>query len=398
MIKNRFKLSLVAAMITTTCSYAGTVTAPNSMDIKLGGEIKIKHITEKTNAKNVDKRTAEVDIKLESKLKNGIKIFTTFTGYDDSQAGAEVDLNGDGDTTDDGERAASDANMRTKEAYVVIPLMDGKGKIIAGLAPNKKYGTYAFDNGGESWKIAVNVPVVKGVNITVVSKIKNEEEQDSNKGDSGATAIRIDAKIGTLMVGAKYAQGYANKNNGKVLKVIGDPTKGLHPDDTEKEVKGITAYLTGKVSGFKVGAEYIQKDVTFVGANKTIAPSGYFITASKKINNLTTGIAYLDLTKGMKGGEDFTAGLILDGNINSSSTKDTSAIIVPIDYKINEKLTANLKLIKADILETNANEIDLGMTYKMDKNIKLKVVFGKYSHTNSVNDQTNTKIELAIKF
>ena len=376
MIKNRLKLSLAAAMVTATCGFAGTVTAPNSVDIELSGDVELKAISEKTNTQKIDKRTAEVNLALESKLKNGTKIITKFTAYDDTQA-----------------KAGAETGLTTKEAYANIPIMNGKGKIIAGLAPNITYGTDAFDNGDESWKVAVNVPVAKGVKVTVVSKIKNEEETDSNKGDSGATAIRVDAKVGKLMIGAKYGSGYNNKGDGKIV-VAG----ALDPDNTETKAKTITGYVVGKVVGLNIGAEYVQKDVDLIGANKTIKPKGYFLTVGKSFGNLTASVAYVNLSKGLQGGDDFAPGMILDGIVNSSATKDTSAIVLPIKFKINEKVTTNLTLIKADVLEESAKEIDLGLTYAMDESIEIKAGVGKYTHTDSANDQTNIEVAIAIKF
>ncbi|RKX95006.1 MAG: hypothetical protein DRP55_10600, partial [Spirochaetes bacterium] len=80
--------------------------------------------------------------------------------------------------------AGARKSVEIKEAYVVVPFMDKKAKLVAGLAPNKTYGTDAFEKGGEAWKAAIFIPVAKGVKVGVVSKIENEEEQDNNKGDS----------------------------------------------------------------------------------------------------------------------------------------------------------------------------------------------------------------------
>ncbi|RLA82826.1 MAG: hypothetical protein DRG78_06085 [Epsilonproteobacteria bacterium] len=380
MIKNKINLSLVTAMMITTCSYAGTVTAPNSIDIKLSGDIELKAVSEKTDSEKISKRTAEVNLNLDATLKNGIKVFTTFKAFDGTQgqttAGAE--------NTDDG--------FKTKIAYAVIPLMKGNGKIVAGLTPMITYGTDAFDDGGEAWQGAVSIPVAKGVKVTVVSKVLNEEEVDSNKGDSGANAIRVDTKINNIMIGAKYANGYKNKADGFT---------GAEAT-TELKSKVFMTYVTGRIAGLNVGFEYARKDITKVGANamqqfKDIQV-GYFTSVEKEIGKFTTGLSYLNLSKGMKGGDDFKVGLILDGNIDSSVTKDTTAFVVPIKYKINDKFTTNITLIKAEVLEESTKEIDLGLTYAMDENVEMKIETGKYMHKNSTNDQTNMQLAVAIKF
>jgi len=375
MIKNKIKLSLATAMLIATTSYAGVVTAPNINNLEISGDIELKQVKEKTGNETIDKRTAEVNLHFDAKSDSGLEVHTTFTAYDDNQGNPNADT-----------------GVNTKEAYAIIPLMDGKGKVVAGLAPNNTYGTDAFDNGGESWKIAAFLPVAKGVKVGVVSKIENEEEQDSNKGDSGATAIRIDAKVGEFMLGAKYGQTYKNKNDGKV--VAGG---AIDQDNTEKEAKVITAYVTGEIAGLNVGAEFISQSVKLVGANKTTKPKGYYLEASKEIDNLTVGLAYINLTKGAKGGDDFAPGMILDGNVDSSAAKDTSAIVVPLEYAIDDQLSLNATYISADVQGDDAKEFDLGASYAVDDNVELSVGYGKYTIDNADN-QTNIEVAIAITF
>jgi hypothetical protein len=379
MVKNRLKLSLAASLMMATCSYAGTVTAPNRMNIKLNGDIKLKAVSKKTNTSKINKRTAEVNLNLDTILKNGIKVFTTFKAFDGTQGQTTAGADG----TDDG--------FKTKAAYTLIPIMNGKGKVVAGLAPNKTYGTDAFEDGGEDWQLGVNIPVAKGVKVTIVSQVKNEEEQDKNKGDTGANAIRVDAKIGSFMIGAKYADGYKNKGDGF-----------SRTADKELSSKVLMAYVKGEVAGLNIGFEYAKKDITKVGANSAQqfkdAQVGYFATVEKEIGSFTTGLSYVNLSKGMKGGDDFKVGLILDGNIDSSLTKDTSAFVIPIKYKIDDKFTTNITLIKADVLEQSAKEIDLDLTYTMDDNVEINAGIGKYTHNNSVNDKTNMEVAIAITF
>jgi len=370
MIKNKIKLSLAAAMVTATCGFAGTVSAPNSVNIDISGGVELKAVSEKTGNETIQKRTAEVTLALESELKGGTKIFTEFTAYDANQGDANAD-----------------AGVTTTVAYAEIPIMDGKGKVIAGLAPNDTYGTDAFDNGGEAWQLAVNMPVAKGVKVSLVSKVCNEEEQNKNQGDSGATALRVDAKVGELMIGAKYAQGYKNKGNG----LTGNAT-------TELKSKVLMAYVAGEIAGLDVGFEYANKDITKVGApSQADKQSGIFLSVGKTIGDLTAGIAYINLSKGMKGGDDFAPGMILDGNVDSSSTDNTSAIVIPLEYAVNDNLTANATFISADVQGSDATEFDLGAAYAMNDNIEIGAAFGKYS-IDGGDDQTNVEIAVAISF
>ena len=115
------------------------------------------------------------------------------------------------------------------------------------------------------------------------------------------------------------------------------------------------------------------------------------------MGDLTAGIAYINLSKGMKGGGDFAPGMILDGNVDSSSTKDTSAIVIPLEYAVNDNLTANATFISADVQGSDATEFDLGAAYAMNDNIELGASFGKYS-IDGGDDQTNVEFAVAINF
>jgi hypothetical protein len=371
MIKNKLKLSLAISLMMATYSFARTVKAPNIDNIELSGDMELKQIQDKNNTATINKRRAEINFNLDAKAKNGLEVYTTFTAYDDNQA-----------------NAMADKNLRVKHAYAVLPFLQGKGEVYAGLVPNFIYGTNAFEMGGEAWKVAIFIPIAKGVKVGAVSKIENEEEQDSNKGDSRATAIRIDAKIGNFMLGAKYAKGDKNKNDGKVV------TGGtIDIDNTEKEYSVIDTYIKGKVATVDVGAEYITKKVDLIGTNKTMKPKGYYLTASKKFGDLIAGIAYINLSKGMKGGDDFAPGIIIDGTLESSATKDTSAIVVPFKYAINDKIIATATYISANIKGDDTKEFDIGASYAMYDNVELSVGYGKYTQDNADNE---TKIEVAI--
>lgn len=377
MIKNKLKLSLATSLLLGAYGYAGTLTAPNINNIELSGDIELKAVSEKTDTATINKRTAEINLNLDAKAKNGLEIYSTFTAYDNNQADAEADK-----------------SLRVKHAYAVIPLMEGKGKVVAGLAPNFTYGTDAFEDGGEDWKAMVQMPIVKDVKIAIISKIKNEEEQDANKGDIGATEIRVDAKVGDFMVGAKYTNGYKNKDDG----LTGDQ------DTTELESKVFMAYGIGEVSGLNVGFEYAKKDMEKVGANNLQqfkdAQVGYFAKVEKEVGNFTTGLSYLNLSKGMKGGDDFAVGMILDGNIESSATEGTTAFITPVSYKINKNLTANATYVSADIQGKDAREFDLGLEYGFNDNVTLSATYGDFDGAMGcvINDTKNFEIALAITF
>ncbi len=380
MLKNRLKLSMAAAITVaglSSSAVAGTVTAPNIDNIELSGDIELKQVQEKSDTATINKRTAEINLNLDAKSDNGLEIYTTFTAYDDNQA-----------------NAAANKDLRIKHAYAVLPIMDSKGKVVLGLAPNFTYGTDAFDDGGESWKVGVNVPVAKDIKVTVISKIVNEEEADKNKGDTGATAIRVDAKVGAFMIGARYAKGYANKGDGNTPAAAADK---------ENKNKVLTSYITGTVAGIELGAEYMSKKIDMIGVS--LDPStqkGYFLTASSEVSTgFTAGLSYINLKKGMKGGDDFAPGMIFEKtSITSSATKDTSAYIIPLSYAISDDLTANATYINADIQGVDATEMDLGLEYGFSDNVTLSIAYGDFDGETgcTIDDTKNLEVAIAITF
>ena len=383
MKKNKIKLSLVATLAITgfsTSAVAGIVTAPNVDKIEISGDAELKFIKAKTDSvtgsQTNNHRTAEVNLNFDASFENGLKVFTTFTAFDDTQASA-----------------TQNTDVRTKVAYAEIPILE-KGKILAGLVPNFQYGTEAFDIGGEAWKVAVFVPVAKGVQIGLVSKIENEEESNDDKGDSGATELRIDAKISNLNLGAKYVSAYANKDDG----VLGaDATPSTGDEEVEKEI--MTAYITGAVAEFNIGAEYFTADVKKVGAaTQPKDMKGYFLSISKEFGAFNAGLSYINLSNGMNGGSDYAPGLITDDYLSASTTKDTSAYILPVSYAINDTLSLNATYIDIDNKGVDENEFDLGLEYAMMDGVTIGAMYGKLSSDTPNADQTNIEVAIAIEF
>lgn len=352
MIKNKLKLSIAAGMLLTSCAYAGTVTAANSNNIEISGDVELKMLSEKSGSETVEKRTAEVNLGLESQLKSGTKVITAFRVFDGTQA------NGGADTFD------------VTEAYALIPFMKG-GELKVGLSANDTYGTDAFDNGGEDWKVSIKVPVMENTSVTLVSSISKEDEANANEGDSGATSFQVDTEVSGLSIGAKYVSAYENKDTA-----------------TEVETNSVFAFATGEVEGFELGFE-------------AVASSGdkraFFVSASKEFDALTAGLAYVNLTKGQKGGDDFAVGMILDGNIDSSEAEDTSAFVLPLEYAVNDKLTANATLISASVQGDSASELDLGAAYALNSDTEVSLSYGKYTQDNA-DDQTNIELAVVIEF
>lgn len=381
MFNKNFKLSVAVASAIATSSYAGSIEAPNVGKIEISGDAELKMVQEKNTGETIDKRTAEINLNIDAKADNGLNIYTQTQFYGDSDGASDTQASSEGDT-----------DLSVVHAYATLPVTK-KGMLLAGLAPNFQYGTEAFENGGEDWKIMGKMMVASGISMQLVSKIKNEDEKDNNKGDSGSTAIRIDGKFDNIQAGLKYGMGYANKDDGKV--VAGGK---IDQDRTEKEVDTLTTYLMGSFGGFDIGFEYIQKDVKLVGANKTMKPKGYFVTVGKQMGDFTVGLAYINLEKGMKGGEDFAPGVVLDGNVDSSANKDTSAFVIPIEYDFGNGLSASATYIGAEIEGNDAREIDFGLGYALNDNVELALDYGDFDTDEINGDQRNIELTLAITF
>lgn len=377
MIKTVKNAALLTAIL-GTCATAGTVIAPNIGQLEISGDAELKVVQEKSGGTTVDKRTAEINLNVDAKASNGLNVFTQFQVYDDTQASGTADKTFD-----------------VVHAYVTVPVFE-KGKLLAGLAPNNVYGTDAFENGGESWKIAAMMPVAEGIRIQLVSKIENEEEQDDNQGDSGDTALRIDGNFGDIQAGIKFGQAYVNKGDG----LLGaDAAAGT--GDEEKEMDVVTGYVMGSVSGFDFGAEYISQDVTMVGAAaQPNDPKGYFLSVGTEVDALSAGLAYIKLQNGMKGGDDFAPGIILDGNVDSSAANDTSAFVVPLSYDLGDGISLNANYIGADVQGVDGNEIDFGVGYVVNDNFEVALDYGKFDGDAgcAIADQKNIELTLNITF
>ena len=383
MIENKLKTSMVAALVVagfSTNVIAGIVTAPNVDKIEISGDAELKFIKAKTDSSTGSQtnnyRTAEINLNFDASFNNGIKVFTTFKAFDDTQASA-----------------TQNTDVRTKVAYAQLPILN-KGKILAGLVPNFQYGTEAFDMGGEAWKAALFVPVAKGVVLGLVSKIENEEEASDDKGDSGATALRIDANIANLKLGAKYVSAYANKNDG----VLGiDTTANTGDEEIEKDI--ITAYAMGSINEINLGAEYFIADVKKVGA--TTQPDdmkGYYLSIDKEFGAFNIGLSYINLSNGMNGGSEYAPGLIIDDYLTASATKDTSAYILPVSYAINDKLSLNATYIDVDNKGVDENEFDLGLEYTMMNGATISTTYGMLNSDTPNTDQTNIEVAIVLEF
>lgn len=368
MIKN-LKNIAVAAAILGTCAYAG------ENKIEISGDAEIAYKSEKTGSNTNAYNTTEVNINVEAVNKDGIEFHGQFVAYDGTQGYAA-----DGTTAQDTAAStgtsteAPTTGLETKQAYVVVPL--GKAKLIAGLVENATYGLEAFDDGGESWKTALVIPFNKNLNARIVSKKIEEESKVKGAGDSDATVARIDANYDDLAFGVRAASMVISK------------------DENEKKKSLLSAYLTTKISNFDLGFEYTQEGQDFDG-------KGFMLSVASNITeDLNLGLSYVSLTDGLKGGADFAPGEIIDGNLDSSATKDTTAFVLPITFALNDTLSLGAKYIKADVQGKDVSETDLTAEYALGE---VTSISGTYATLSSdfagiADDQTVMSITLATEF
>ena len=363
MIKTVKNVMLATALL-------GTSAIGGEIEVKFSGDAEITYKNEKVGSEQNAYNETEVNLMLDAVNKDGVEFHSKFVVYNGVQGDVDNDLSNDGD--------GAESNMETKEAYVVAPL--GKAKLIAGLKEDIVYGTEAFDTLDPFWRTAIVFPIAKNTTLQLVTKKLAEQGQNDSKGDSDATVLRIDSSIGEFKLGAKTAQLVMNKD-----------------EATQKEKSVVGAYVTGSLGGFDIAFEYMKESKDFEG-------KGFFISAAKEFEDISASIAYVNLSDGLKGGGDFAVGDILDGNIDSSITKDTTAVVVPLSYKLNDSLTTNVTLVKADILEQSATEFDFGIEYALGEQTAISAVYatasgdGMKTLLDGEDKQTNMSVAVTMEF
>lgn len=349
MMKNKLKLSLVAAMMLGTYAVADS-------KVTVSGEAEITYKSVENATSNTFNET-EVSVGIEAENKSGIKFISSFTAYDDEQA----------DST-------ASTNVTTTTAYVTAPLPSGFG-LTAGLSPNNAFGTDAFENGGESWKTVVSKELSKDLKVKVYSKVINESGLDKDEGDSGEMGLAVSGKASGFKFGVKTASIEKNKDT-----------------NTEMTSTKLNAFVSGDVSGYSVAAEYLSE-----GDDKD--GTGMFLSVGKEAGKLSTSLAYI-LVSGAdgSGGGDFAPGSFFDGNINSNANDDTSAIVLGGEYAVSDALKASATLISASVTGDSATEVIVGASYDLDGATSVGVSYATASGDALTDDETTMSLTLATSF
>lgn len=364
MIKNLKNIAVATAILGTSL-YA----AENK--IELAGTAEITYKNEKSGSTNNAYNETEINLTIDAENKDGIEFHSEFVAYDGVQG--YVADNASPQDTAAGTATSNEAptsGMETKQAYIVAPL--GKVKLLAGLIGNATYGLEAFDDGGESWKTALVIPFSKNLNARIVSKKIEEESKDKGTGDSDATVARVDANYDDLTFGVRAASMVISK------------------DENEMKKSLLSAYLTTKISNFDLGFEYTQEGQDFDG-------KGFMLSVSSNITeDLNLGLSYVSLADGLKGGSDFAPGEIIDGNLDSSATKDTTAFILPVEFALNDELTLSAKYIQADVQGDDVTETDFGAEYSLGEATSITATYANLTSDSSTIADKQTLISLAV--
>ena len=371
-MKNKFKYNLMLAIILAINNVNAKSTFEN---LKLNGDIELIDTNTKTNSKTIHKRTSEMNIDISTNIDSNVDVFTTFEMFNGTQGQASEDS----ENTDDG--------FQTKSAYVVVPIK--KTKLMAGLNSETIFGTNAFDDEKDFWQLGLHFLVKENITLSLISYIENEEEMNSNTGDTKTNEVKAIIKTDVFNAGVKYAITNENKNNGQSSIEL-----------SEKEIKTITTYFKTSYAQIDFDLEIDLDNVELIGTNETIKQKGYFAKINKTIGDFSIGTSYTKLLNGKKGGDEFAISLFYDGNIDSNFTNSTNAIAIPIKYQINDKLSMNALFVDINIQGENAKEFDLGLEYIMNDNVTFSTIFGKLNGDDEANidDASNLEIALAITF
>jgi hypothetical protein len=318
-LKTTIKLSMVAAFLMGTCAVADT-------KLTTSGDAEISYKSIESAGETNKLISTEVNLNIDAALADGVGLHTSFVVFD----GVQADSSAGADNT---------ANMATTYAYVTMPVLDSKGMVKAGLSPDDAFGTGAFENGGESWKTAFSYAISDSLKVSISDKKIKEMQADDSVGDSDEMAVALTGNIDGIALGLKSASKVTDKDAA-----------------TEESTSFTNLFVSGEYTGFGYGFEYKANGGDADG-------SGIYLEASKTFDKLSTSLEYVTLTEGISAGDDFAPGEFFDGNVASSATKDTSAIVVGLGYPITETVGLSATLISAEVLEKSATEMILSASY-----------------------------------
>ncbi|MEA3512032.1 MAG: porin [Campylobacterota bacterium] len=336
-MKKMIKLSLVAA---TVLGLATTSYAESKVTVSGDAEVTYENLTQ--NDTTDVYKTADVNINIDAVNEDGVEFHSQFVLYD----GTQGDITGleNGVVTDT--TGNPEAYSQIERAYVVAPLPFAEAKLTAGLAPNGAFGSGMFENGGESWKTDLTMKAaglkVKVGNVTI-------KESNASQADKIKNYVKVEGSAGDI----KYGLQYSN-------------TKDTATDCTKTYMN---PYVTASVAGLDIAAEYASWGSDGDG-------TGMFVQAGKEMGPLSVALAYVTLSgaDGSAGG-DYAASDFFDGNVASNATDDTSAIVVPVSYKVSDKLTAGLTYVSADVTGLDGTAMDITADYALGKSTSIGLLY-----------------------
>lgn len=258
-------------------------------------------------------------------------------------------------------------------AYIDVPLGNGVtatlGKVIVGWGK----GFWAWDNRAYRLLLGKQFGDTKVVVFTQKS-LETNVTGDKNLDDNDAYSILAIHKTKNLTVGGIYV--YA-KNNAST------PTADGH---------AFNAYFDGKSGAINYFGEFVYttgKANEKADANGSLKkPYGGFVHVDYTMGNATLVGAVAFAQNGYSSDDDFTPTYFYGtsqstGMLNFGGNGDTFAILGAVVYKVSNDLSLMGKLAHADVnkfsstqVDVNLTELDLGLTYKINKSTTYSINFG----------------------
>jgi hypothetical protein len=218
--------------------------------------------------------------------------------------------------------------------YVVAPLGDLTLK--TGFIEAGPFGPAAFDTDASSFKMSAAYKINDMLTIALTDKQQKEGDNFSKNGGFGTEGGEGDKS--TFYIDAKIkAAGF----NVGLRSYTTTDTKTVDGGTDDVKTAGTDIFLTGDVAGVNVAVERVTSKADSANAKEK---AGMYAHGLVGIGNITTGLAYLTMTKGQTSGTLFDATVMTDqvfDQLASGTTKDTTIMVVPVIAKISDKLTVN---------------------------------------------------------
>lgn len=327
---------MISFLLITGILHSGT--------LNLSSDLELSHDQEDngTLTDNFINATAGIDINFEND--NNMKSYIRLLLYDDS-AGVNDSI----------------SKMELETLIFTSPIYKDIVYIKAGYFIDDDFGTSAFEDNRETWKAQLSSTFIENINIIFnLEKIK-EANLDKNSGDTNRIYSDLYYSLNDYMFGLRFAIISNTDINAKRLsnKEIGLYAKAIFYDIE------FNLELNKKVSDLNNQEASLNR----------VRGDGIFLSASKNINKFNVGLQYIFVQNGIDIGNLFEIGIITFGDdeqsdtLTSSSTKNSSILVIPIQYNFNKKLSLDTAILLGKNQGKNFNEFDIALSYTLNDNL-----------------------------